>query len=516
MPRIIEHRDPDRGRPGGAAAAPPAEDLAGAAPRPAAGVNFFTSARAGRRVFKTPFPRSPQDLCFSVVKALLRPPAAVPSAAKVTDPVRRTLRVSLLEGSVVQVFLNWTSGAVLTGYLLHQGAGPTALGLVASVPLLAQMFAPLAAWLAAVLGRRRLLTAVAALFGRGLWLLAALLPVLGVPAAAQPPLMVALVLVSSVFQAGTGTLWAAWMGDVVPVERRGRYFGFRTGLVGVVGMAANIGAGLFLDRVAAPLSFQLVIAVAVLCGLLGAGLLFLQWDPPTPRQRVTLPALLRAPLADPNFRRFLGFGVYWQFAVMLGAPFVLPYFLDELHMSFTQVAIWSAVAATSALATTTLWGHVADRAGNKSVLAIGSWVAGVALPSLWILAGLTGDLRFIWASAVFDAVAWGAIGPAVFNLALASAPPAQRASFLAMYGLTTGLAGFLGGLLSGPLLLLFRALELPAGWTAYHSLFLLSGLFRAQAWRLLRRVAETNAWRTRDLVKQLRLAWRGPGFFWRS
>jgi hypothetical protein len=51
---------------------------------------------------------------------------------------------------------------------------------------------------------------------------------------------------------------------------------------------------------------------------------------------------------------------------------------------------------------------------------------------------------------VFDAVAWGAIGPAIFNLALVSAPRANRVVFIAMYSLGTGVAGFLGGALSGP------------------------------------------------------------------
>jgi MFS family permease len=433
--------------------------------------------------------------------------------------ILRTLRFSTLEGAFTQIFLNWTSGSVLIGYMLYFGATPTQLGLVASVPLLAQVVSPFAAYLASLAGRRKYLTMLGAGVGRGLWLLAAALPQLGLAPAASASLMVVLVLVSSVFQAGAGTLWTAWMGDVVPADRRGRYFGTRAGIVGVVGMLANLAVGWFLDQVGAPINFQVALLVSVLSAVLGAVSLYFHYEPPASGQPFGLRDTFRIPLQDRNFRRFMIFALYWQFAVLLAAPFVFPYFLDSLRMSFTQIAVWSVIASLSALVTTNLWGRVADRFGNKAVLAIGTVTAGVALPGTWIAAGLTGNLWFIWVSAVFDAIAWGAIGPAIFNLALVSAPQQGRVAFIAMYSLATGISGFLGGLLSGPLLSALSQLEFTLGgvrWSAYHWLFLLSGIARAQAWRFLRGVEETNAWRTRDVLRQLRFGWRGMGFPWRN
>jgi MFS family permease len=194
------------------------------------------------------------------------------------DPVRRTMRLSIYEGGLTQTFLTWTSGAVLIGYLLHLGATPTEIALVSSVPLLAQIMSPFAAFLAGALGHRRMLTASFAILGRGAWVFAVFIPQLPIPVEARSAILVWLVLFSSLFQASTATLWSAWMGDVVPEDVRGRYFGLRTGIVGVIGTVANLGAGWFLDRVGAPMSFQVVLAVSVVCAGLGTWLYFSHFD----------------------------------------------------------------------------------------------------------------------------------------------------------------------------------------------------------------------------------------------
>ncbi|MDF1523688.1 MAG: MFS transporter, partial [Trueperaceae bacterium] len=357
-----------------------------------------------------------------------RPPSPVPDRAERPPPppgsvdrladldpatrrdVRRTMRWAVVEGSLAQVFLNWTQGSVLVGFLLHLEATPAELALVASMPHLSQLASPLAAYLAAALGRRRLLVAAMGLASRLTWLLAATLPLWPVPDAARPPLMIAIVLFSSLFLASQNTLWTAWMGDVVPERERGRVFGMRTGLMGVVGMAANLAVGAFLDAVAAPISFQVALAVAVAVGLLGVAVYALQLDPPTAIERVRWRELLTVPWRDVGFRRYLRFTLYWNCVVVLSGPFVTPYYLQELRMTFTQVAIVSGITASTAVATTPLWGRVTDRRGHKPVLALGTFLVGLLLPTSWILAGLTGSLAWIWGAAVADAVAWGRCG----------------------------------------------------------------------------------------------------------
>jgi MFS family permease len=462
-----------------------------------------------------------------MVSAPTPPPQSNPpgAAARLVDldpstrhKVLGSMRLSVVEGSLTQVFLNWTSGSVLIGFMLHLGASAGEIALVGAVPLLSQVASPAAAYLAAAFGRRKQLLIIMALISRLTWLLAAALPLVPIPDPWRPSVLILVVLISSFFLAANGTLWTAWMGDVVPERERGRYFGLRAGIVGVVAMIANLAAGVFLDRVGAPLSFQLVLIVSVVIAILGIVIYMLQYDPPQVVQKVRWREILTIPWRDHGFRRFLRFALYWQFVVMLAAPFVFPYFLDELRLTFTQVAIWTSIAALTALATTYLWGRVADHTGNRAVLAISTFLAGVLLPSTWILAGLTGQVGWIWVSAVFDALVWGAIGPAIFNLALVSAPRANRVVFIAMYSLGTGVSGFAGGAVSGLLLTFLQRFEVAAfgaTWTGYHWLFLVSGVLRMLAWTLLRSVPEADSWSTRALLRSMRTGWKGMGFWWR-
>ena len=403
--------------------------------------------------------------------------------------VRRTMRWAVVEGSLAQAFLNTTTGGVLVGFMLHLGATPTELALVAAVPHLSQLASPVAAFLAAALGRRKWLTLAMGLGSRLTWLAAAAVPLVAMPDGARPWAIVAVALVASLFLAAQNTLWTAWMGDVVPERERGRTFGVRSGVMGMVGTAANLAVGVFLDAVAAPVSFQVALVAAVAIGLLGVAVYALQVDPATPTERVKWRELWTVPWRDSTFRRYLRFTLYWNFVVMLSGPFVMPFFLDALGMTFTQVAFASALTALTALVTTPLWGRVADRIGHRPVLALGTVLVGLLLPSGWILAGLTGQLGWIWASAVADAIAWGPVRLAAFNLALASAPRSNRVVFVAMYALGTGIAGFLGGAAAGPLLLGLTHLEgtvLLAPWSGYTALFAIAAVLRLQAWWFLR------------------------------
>ncbi len=426
------------------------------------------------------------------------------------------MRLSIVEGCATQIFLNFTAGSLLTGYTLHLGGGPVELAAVASVPLVGQMASPLAAWAQALFPRRRLLVTWLAAAGRFIWLLPALFPLLSMPRESAAWYLVLVVAVSSVFQASAGAVWAAWMGELVPDRRRGRYFGLRNGILSTTGMGANLLGGVLLDALPEPLNYQAMIVLALVCAAAGIRLYSKHYEPPLARDSLGIRDVFATPMRDRNFRRFLWFAMYWQAAVLAGSPFVYPYLLDHMGMSFTQIALWSSLAAATTLVTSPLWGRLADRVGNKPVLVVSTVIAGSLLPLSWILA-TPGNLTMIWISAVLDAIAWGAINPAIFNLALASAPKRNRVSYIAIFSFATGLAGFAAGMAGGMLVRATGGLQFAVAgyeWTPYHTIFLVSGLVRCGGWIFLRGVRETHAWSMGDAMRAFR-RWTGGSFFWR-
>ncbi len=420
--------------------------------------------------------------------------------------VHAAMRVSILEGSIFTVYFNWTSGAVLTGYLMALGAGPALLAAVASLPALIQVANPLMAWMDGRQADRKPYIIGMAAVSRLIWFFPVFIPLLPVSATWRPLILLAVVGVSSFFQTAAGLAWISMMADVVPDSLRGRYFGLRNGICGVVGMVAGLSSGWLLDHMPKPAGFQMVTVGALLFALVGLFTYQFHYERPGKGAALSLRESLLVPLRDRNFRKLILFSAYWAAVVMLASPFVIPYFLDHLKMSFTQVAIWAGIASLCGLFTGPAWGKVADRIGHKTVLVITTFLAGSVHPLCWMIAA-PGFLWFVWFSGLVDAFSWGGINTAMFNLTLASAPPRYRSAYVAVLGMVSGLAGFAAGMLSGPLLKFLLQGQVQWGgftWTGYHSLFLIAGLLRTQAWRLLKPVHEAGS---RPASEFLRYSW---------
>lgn len=215
------------------------------------------------------------------------------------------------------------------------------------------------------------------MFGRGLFVLALFVPLM--PEAWRIPGLLTIAALSQLILAPVSVLWTSWMADLVPDQLRGRYFGLRNGLLGLVGTLGNLAAGGLIDALGKPWGFLLVLGLAVGAGVGATFILRRQFEPPmvsTPPR----PAEYIQPLSDRRFRGFLGFVVLFLGAVSVGGPFVFPLFLEYARMSFTQVGLWTVIAASCGLVLSPLWGRLADRIGHWQVLLFSSSVAALVLP----------------------------------------------------------------------------------------------------------------------------------------
>lgn len=421
--------------------------------------------------------------------------------------LRPSLRASLFEGASAEVFAACAGGVILTAWALHLGASPLVIGLLGALPVACNVLNLPAAWITHIVGRKRL--AVAAVgASRLVYLPLVAFPFLPLTDAARLHLFIALVAATCVLGVIGNNAWIAWMGDLVPAQVRGRFFGRRTVFLTLSGAASSLAAGTVLDALG-PRGWKGetlagLAAVACLAGLASIWLLRRQHEPAASTNAEPGGwAALAACLRDPAARPFLWYQFAWHVAVAAVGGFISFHMLVNLRMGFALVAAHGVAVAVVRIVAAPLWGRAVDRFGARPVLVVCSF--GVAMvPAIW-LATTPERLWPIALEALVAGVLWGGHGIASVDLSVALAPRAGRPFYLAAFatagGLGFALASILAGLLASLLPPQFQLLGFD--WTAIHVLLLISALGRAAAALLAVRIQERDARGVPELLRTI-------------
>lgn len=312
---------------------------------------------------------------------------------RTAGPIRRFLRISAAEGALTQAAnsLSGPGSVFLTKFALFLGAGPVHFGLLAAMGQLSQLFQPLGLRLTRNAPSRRRVILALLYPARALLLLLLPLPFL-LPHRAALWAFLGLFLLSASLQAVALNAWTAWVSDTVPLRFRGRFFSVRSQFALVAALIAGFGLSLVLDlfeprlRILASLrehlggdqgpfaadnlvwGFVVTFLLAAAAGF--AANLVLSRQPERPKAPEPEPFLLslRRPLADPNFRRLLLYGLWWMAAVGIGAPFWQPFMMEKLRMSLAEMQLYGLVSVVSSLLVLRLWGRVVDGFGNRTAM----------------------------------------------------------------------------------------------------------------------------------------------------
>lgn len=127
-------------------------------------------------------------------------------------------------------------------------------------------------------GNRKDWSANLSVFGRGLFVLVLFVPLMPEPWRIHGLLLIAAL--SQLVVAPVNVLWTGWMADLVPEKQRGRYFGLRNGVLGLVGTLGNLAAGSLIDVLGKPWGFLLVLGLGVTAGVSATFILRKQYEPP--------------------------------------------------------------------------------------------------------------------------------------------------------------------------------------------------------------------------------------------
>lgn len=427
------------------------------------------------------------------------------SARLPREALARARSLSIIEGSFARAYMACTSGTVLTGFALWLGASPLVIGLLASIPAFAGLAQLAAPYFTDRQGQRKRLVVATVAIQRLMWLAVAALPFLGAPVGAIMFLLVALVSLSSLFGSLASVPWLSWMGDLVPREIRGRYFGSRNLVLGAVALILGPALGQFLDlfkNLPAPANgygFLLSFGIGIAAGLISLDLLRRMVEPPMERSAAgSLLDQLRLPWQNRSFRRLIVFRGYYIFVVNLAGPFFVLYYLQELGLSFGVVYILGALGALASLVSLRWWGHLCDTWGTRRVLLVSTVGKGL-FPLLYIGAGLTAPgspTTLTWIVLILVEmfnIAESGLELAANNLQLNIAPRQHNTAYLATYAAVFSLCSAISPLIGGALLSQPALLQVAAGpvsLSSFQTLFVISGLLRLSAFFFARRVSE--------------------------
>jgi len=305
----------------------------------------------------------------------------------------------------------------------------------------------------------------------------------------------ALIVIAALYQVVTGVispLWSSLVGDIIPQEVRGEFFGYRNKWIAITTFAAVCVAGQVIHLLTgwgmARYGFALVYLIAGCARIASARAFCKVIDPPihVPHDSKFSFWQFISRARHSNFVRFVLFISCMSFSVALSAPYFAMYMLKDLKLTYSEYTVVIAAMVFVQFLVMRSWGRLSDQFGNRKILQVCGWLVAVS-PWLWLISNKILFLIFIQ---IYSGVLWAGFNLAAANFVFDAVTPAKRARCVAYQAIINGVLVAVGSLIGGLL-----ATHIPDTLTAHLgffvvpspllSLFLLSGFLRLLVMALL-------------------------------
>ena len=375
------------------------------------------------------------------------------------EKIKQSLRYSLWDGIFASV-MNAINENFMTPYALAMGATASLIGVLVSTPnLFASLLQMNAALLVERFGSRKAVINSSVLGQALMWL-----PIIAIPYMINSHHVVWLILLYTLFiSAGTlsGPPWSSLMADHVPETMRGKVFGWRNRLFGIVYVSSMFLAGLVLygfniwlknspDKANGSLryaGFTFIFAVAFISRLISWRFLTKMYEPKLvikPEHTFTFLDFLKR-IRRSNFGRFVIFVAAMNFSVYVGAPFLAVYMLRDLKFDYLTYTIVTMTATLTTYFVMNHWGTHADHVGNRRVLRLTSFFIPL-VPVLWLFSHHIAYLIFVQ---LFAGFFWAGFNLSAVNFMYDAVTPEKRTRCISYFNAINGAALFLGAMVGG-------------------------------------------------------------------
>ncbi len=418
------------------------------------------------------------------------------------NEVQKGLRSIIFDGMMSQSLSTLTGSVFLTAFALALGASELIVGILATIPFLANVIQIPAVFLVEKLRVRKSITVLASALSRSLWLVIA--SVQFIAEGFEIPLIIVLLVALSLLASIGSCSWNSWMNDIVPKKSLGNFFSRKMLMSTAVGIPAALAAAWFISvwQTYFPgmevLGYSTLFICGFVFGLIGVIVVSRMPEPSMTAQ--TMPPfseIVKKPFEDKNFKTLIKFLASWNFAINLAMPFLTVYLMTTFGYSASSVTIFTVISQITSMLFFRVWGALCDRYSNVSVLKIAG-PAMVAVALMWAatsaFAGSDLVAVLIVGIHMISGAASAGVNLATGNIGLKLAPKDKATSYLAATSLfssvSAGLAPLIGGI----------AIGFVGGWEYFFVFAFILGL--VSLWYLLKLKEDGNA-PNKVVVKEL-------------
>ncbi|MFD1738501.1 MFS transporter [Bacillus salitolerans] len=320
------------------------------------------------------------------------------------------------------------------------GASNFQVGLISSMPSFMTMLAmiPGAIWINR-LELKKMFTAYTVFAARFCLFLISLIPF--IPMTNHAWILVAFIGLMNFPNALATLSWQSFIGDLIPDERRGKFFSERNRILTIVGMIVTFIAGISLNvfEKTDPVPYQWIFIIGFLFGVLEVYYLIKHFEMKKTQKQVKQmnPNMFFAMFTYKPYFYFLLCAILFNFGWQMAWPLFNIYQINDAHASAFWISLFTVANQVSQIVSYKWWGVFADRYGNTMMLFIASMGIGTA-PFLTILSTNLYYLTFVnlWTGAFVAGTVM-----LLFNQLLRVSPDERRTSFLANYNLLIAVIG---------------------------------------------------------------------------
>ena len=286
------------------------------------------------------------------------------------------LRRPIVEG-LLSAIMSGSGEAYLSAYAIFLGASAMEAGLVTALPPLigSLILLMLLRKIVRIRSRVKTLANLSALQAL-VWIPTALLAFLPESNISIILLLIFLTTLHYGISAVLSPIWSSLMGDIIPPEIRGTYFGHRNKTVLLSSLITTTGAGVLLqysDNLNLTKWGYLIIFITACCARFGSSRMLKQYPDLQNNEKLedsfTFSEFLKRSHHS-NFLKFTTFVGIYNFTVFISAPFIAYYLLRGLQYTYVEFTLVISVSIIAQLITMQRWGRLADEFGTKKILIV--------------------------------------------------------------------------------------------------------------------------------------------------